>query len=237
MGDGILCTIGINLAEARDVVERIKQEMGVDLVLQPCQLCLCVLGLFVLQLLTDLAGADEVADADGNGCHDAVEQEEHKHPREEANPHVGSHFRHIGDAVAMPPYHEEFAVKQRNRYQVTEGEDQVTRPIAQFVEEAESVGFLFVHEKQQRPEYVEVDEINQEWRQQEIKHDIEGGLCSLIILRTEPGRYGECQYDDGPHDDIRQTQREVISSHCLIKIFQEFLHTTAKLRINYYFTK
>ena len=163
MGDGILGGVGIDLRETRNVVQRVEEEVRVDLVLQPREFRLRVLGLFVLQLLADLSGADEVADADGNGCHDAVEQEEHKHTREEANPHVGSHFRHIGDAVAMPPYHEELAVKQRNRYQVAEGEEQVARPIAQFVEEAESTGFLFVYGKQQRSEHEEVYEINQEW--------------------------------------------------------------------------
>ena len=73
----------------------------------------------------------------------------------------------------MPPYHEELAVEQRNRDQVTEGEDQVARPVAQFVEEAESMGFLFIREEQDRAEDVEVHEIDQERRQEEVKHDIE----------------------------------------------------------------
>ena len=77
--------------------------MRVDLIFQPGQFGLSILRLLVFQLLLQLAHADEVADADGNGCHDAVEQEEHKHATEETDPHVSSHLGHIGDAVTMEP--------------------------------------------------------------------------------------------------------------------------------------
>ena len=107
MGDSILCGIGIDLRKAGDVVECIKQEMGIDLIFQPGELCLCVLGLFVLQLLAYLTGTDEMADADGDGRHHAVEQQEHQEAGEEAYPHVGCHLRHIGDVMAMDEHPDE----------------------------------------------------------------------------------------------------------------------------------
>ena len=77
LADAFLRLVGVYLREGRDVVERIEQEMRVQLVLEPDQFGLGALALFFLQLHPGVVGAHHAADA--NGQQDDHNLQEYQH--------------------------------------------------------------------------------------------------------------------------------------------------------------
>ena len=206
-------TYSINLRETRDIVERVEQEMRINLVLQPGQLGLGILCLFVFQLLTNLTDTHEMPDANGHGHHDDVEQEEHECTREESYPCPAMHGGH------MLPNHEvaidETVVHGQDKQQVADEE----KPVA-------------ATEEQERPKQVEIGEIDYQRSTQLLPHHDERRECCIPIAGADKCGQREHQHHKRPDTSLSQEQQPIF--------FSDFLHCLQKYIIflilaNFYF--
>ena len=172
--DGVLRGVGIDLRQTGDVVERVEEEVWVDLVLQPCQLGLGVLMALFFQLLFQPPYADEVTDADGYSCHDKIEQEEHEGAREETHPCIWRHVEPVVPDCKIAVH--EAVVHARDEQNVAKGEP--PEPAL---------------EKQIGPEDVEIGKIDDQRSPQQLPYHEQRRGCGLPIAGAE--EYGQRQQE------------------------------------------
>ena len=173
--------------------------MRIDLVFEPCQLSLRVLGLLLLELLPEPPHPYEMADAHCHSRHDAVEQEKHESPREEANPCLAGHLRHLflhGEIAEEEP-----VVQAQNQHQVAEGEEPILAP-----------------EEQKRRQEIEVGKIDGQRRPEQLPHHEHGCGGRLPVAGAEQHDQGEEEQYGRPHAHLCREEPEVF---CL---YSSFLH-------------
>ena len=93
-----------------------------------------------------------MTDADGNSCYHTVEQQEHQEAGEEANPHIGCHLRHARDVVTKEEHPKELVIQAEDEHQVEETKEPVAVLEEKLVKD------------------IEVDEIDDEWRLQQVPY-------------------------------------------------------------------
>ena len=176
LGDGFLCGLAVDGCQRGDVVQGVEEEVGVDLILQPCQLSLRVACLLLLQLLAYALDPDEMAQPQCGSNHGEVEQEIDEEPKEHACP---GYFRHLRGVVI---YTEESPVEQEHQQQV----GQCKPPVAAFGE-------------QPAVEDVEISEVDQHGRLQHVERQ-QGCVCCILPVAGGEPRYKHGQQDEnGPY--------------------------------------
>ena len=93
LGDGFLCGLAVDGCQRGDVVQGVEEEVGVDLILQPCQLSLRMACLLLLQLLAYALDPDEMAQPQCCSNHGEIEKEIDEETDKEAHP---GYSRHLG---------------------------------------------------------------------------------------------------------------------------------------------
>ena len=97
LADTLLRLVGVDLRQRGDVVERVEEEVRVELVFEPGQLGFGRLALLLFQLDLHLVHADDVADAHGRDDEDAVEERRGQGVDHVEGPDLGQLDREVVD--------------------------------------------------------------------------------------------------------------------------------------------
>ena len=189
LADALLGRVGIHLDEAADVVERIEEEVGVQLVPEPDQLRLGVLLRLRLALQLHLVPAGDVAHAGGEGDDEELE--------EDRGADDGPEDRlPLGGVVwgEVPP-------KGDSRYQ---GQvDGGVFPEAPPLEEAAG------------DDQVEVEEIEEDEWNVDVEVEAHDRQCLLPVAFQQEGEHRRQDAEHDPEQDLGDLDRLVATFECI----------------------